>query len=67
MPRRLEFVEDAARGLYAMTELCARYGISRRIGCEWLARYAAEGVAGLADRSHAPRHGQESPLRAGTR
>lgn len=41
-----------------MTELCAAYGISRRVGYKWLARYAAEGPAGLADRSHAPlRHG----------
>lgn len=37
-----------------MTELCAAYGISRRVGYKWLARYAAEGPAGLADRSHAP-------------
>lgn len=49
MSRRLEFVEDAQRGLYAMTELCARYGISRRVGYKWLARYAADGVDGLAD------------------
>jgi transposase InsO family protein len=41
-----------------MTELCAAYRISRRVGYKWLARYAAEGPAGLADRSHAPlRHG----------
>jgi transposase InsO family protein len=49
MSRRLEFVEDAQRGLYAMTELCARYGISRRVGYKWLARYEAEGVDGLVD------------------
>lgn len=49
MSRRLDFVEDAARGLYTMTELCARYGISRRVGYKWVARYAATGVDGLAD------------------
>jgi transposase len=50
MSRRLAFVEDAERGLYSMTELCARYAISRRVGYQWLARYQAEGVDGLADR-----------------
>ena len=45
-----------------MTELCEAYGISRRVGYKWLARYAAEGPAGLADRSHAPhRHGRQTP------
>ncbi len=37
-----------------MSELCARYGISRRIGYKWLARYEAEGRPGLQDRSRAP-------------
>lgn len=50
MFQRLAFVEDAQRGLYAMTELCARYGISRRVGYKWLARYEAEGPDGLVDR-----------------
>jgi len=49
MSRRLEFVEDATRGLYTMTELCARYSISRRVGYKWLARYDAEGAEGLTD------------------
>ncbi|HEX5437789.1 MAG TPA: helix-turn-helix domain-containing protein [Gemmatimonadaceae bacterium] len=49
MSQRREFVEDAARGLYAMTELCARYGISRKTGYTWCARYAADGPSGLAD------------------
>ena len=50
MSQRLAFVEDCARGLYEMAELCARYGISRRTGYKWQDRYAAEGAAGLADR-----------------
>jgi transposase InsO family protein len=49
MSRRLEFVEDAARGLYSMTELCTRYGISRRVGYKWIARYEADGIDGLLD------------------
>lgn len=32
MKERMRFVADAERGLYSMTELCGRYGISRRTG-----------------------------------
>lgn len=49
MSRRLEFVEDAQRDLYDMTELCARYAISRKTGYKWLARYEGAGLEGLAD------------------
>lgn len=54
MEERLQFVRDAQRDRFTMSELCARYGVSRRIGYKWLARYEAEGRAGLVDRSHAP-------------
>src|SRR5215218_1405433 len=54
MEERLQFVRDAQRDRFTMSELCARYGVSRRIGYKWLARYEAEGRAGLADRSHVP-------------
>src|SRR5215203_4344298 len=56
MEERLQFVRDAQRDHVTMSELCARYGVSRRVGYKWLARYDAEGRAGLADRSHVPRH-----------
>jgi transposase InsO family protein len=57
--QRLRFVADRLSGEASMTELCAAYGISRRVGYKWLARYALEGPSGLSDRSHAPlRHGQ---------
>src|SRR5439155_938702 len=51
---RLHFVTDWDRRLYTVTELCARYGVSRETGYKWLARYADVGVAGLAERSRAP-------------
>lgn len=54
MDQRLQFITDHQRGLYAMTELCARNGISRKTGYKWLARYAEGGAAALAERSHAP-------------
>jgi transposase InsO family protein len=54
MDERLQFIADHQRRLCPMTELCARYGVSRTTGYKWLARYAAEGARGLHDRSHAP-------------
>ena len=56
MDERLRFVRDALSGRYTLTALCARYGVSRRVGYVWLARYEAEGRRGLEDRSHAPKH-----------
>jgi putative transposase len=53
---RLRFIAAHQSGLYGMTELCARFGISRKTGYKLLARYEAEGAAGLEDRSHAPHH-----------
>ncbi len=55
LDQRTQFLADHQRGLYAVAELCARYAVSRKTGYKWLARYAAEGPAGLHERSHAPR------------
>ena len=49
---------DAVRAVLAgapVTEVAAVVGVSRAACMRWLARYLAEGVAGLADRSHRPR------------
>jgi putative transposase len=54
MEERLQFVRDALSDRFTMSELCARYGISRRIGYKWLARYEAEWRLGLRDHSRAP-------------
>jgi transposase InsO family protein len=51
---RLEFNRAFAAGWFSMTELCAQYGISRKTAYKWVARYAAEGRAGLVDRSRRP-------------
>ena len=53
---RIQFIQDALSDRFTMSELCARYGISRRIGYKWLERYAEEGRCGLQDRSRAPHH-----------
>jgi putative transposase len=54
MDERLQFVRDAHGDRFSMSELCARYGVSRRVGYKWLARFEAEGRPGLTDRSRAP-------------
>lgn len=58
MEERWRFIQDAQRNRFTMTELCARYGISRRVGYKWLARFEAEGRRGIADRSLAPARGR---------
>ena len=56
MREREKFVRNAQTGLWTMTELCERHGISRKTGYKILARFEEEGEAGLQDRSRAPRH-----------
>ncbi len=56
MDQRARFIRDYRLGLYTMAELCARYGISRKTGYKWLARFDEAGRPGLQDRSRAPHH-----------
>jgi transposase InsO family protein len=51
---RARFLALQAEGLYSMTELCARFGVSRKTGYKWLARFTAHGWDGLADHSRRP-------------
>lgn len=55
MKERLRFIDDLESTLYTMTELCERYGISRKTGYKWAERYVAGGLEGLLDRSRAPK------------
>ncbi|MDH3569185.1 MAG: IS481 family transposase [Gemmatimonadota bacterium] len=52
--QRTRFVADVERGVFSMTEVCQRYGISRPTGYRWRERYDDEGPKGLYDRSHRP-------------
>lgn len=54
MQQRLDFVREAMSNRFTMVELCERYGVSRRIGYKWLARFAEDGRRGLADRTRRP-------------
>src|SRR6184192_1491036 len=54
--QRERFIRDHRAGLYMMTELCARYDVSRKTGYKWLERFDEAGRRGLQDRSRAPHH-----------
>jgi putative transposase len=56
MDERMAFIVDVQRGEASVAELCRRYGISRKSGYKWLARYTAGGVEALTDQSRAPHH-----------
>ena len=58
MSLRQQFIQDAQRKTLSITELCVAYGISRKTGYKWLARYEAGGFSALADQSRRP---QTSP------
>lgn len=51
---RLEFVKLASQEGSNKSELCRRFGVSRKTGDKWLARWRADGEAGLEDRSRRP-------------
>jgi putative transposase len=56
MEEREAFVAEYLTDLWTMTELCAVYGISRKTGHKWVARYEDGGRRSLADQSRRP-HG----------
>jgi transposase InsO family protein len=55
MDERKSFVREALRAQETMSALCERYGVSRKTGYKWLARYEQEGLRGLQERSRAPK------------
>ena len=48
MSQRQDLVEAVAQGHWAMHELCARFGISRKTGYKWWHRDAAAGQVGFS-------------------
>jgi len=56
MSLRWEFVELASQPNVNFSQLCQRFGISRKQGYKWWKRYRAEGLSGLEDRSRRPQH-----------
>ena len=52
--QRYQAVLAVIRDGVPITEVAARFGVSRQAVHRWLRRYEDQGLAGLADRSHAP-------------
>jgi transposase len=61
MSLRQEFLVLAQNEGVNFSELCRRFGISRKTGYKWRRRYREKGGTGLADRSRRP---QRSPRRS---
>jgi transposase-like protein len=52
MDERLKFVAECETSDESMTQICARYAVSRKTGYKWLARWQSS--RNLADLSRAP-------------
>jgi transposase InsO family protein len=56
MRERTDFVDAVVENEEAFAAICRRFGVSRKTGYKWLARYETTGMEGLIDRSRAPLH-----------
>src|SRR5580698_1471098 len=56
MNERIKMIGAWMGGDYAVSELAAEYGISRKTAYKWIERFEAGGASALEDRSRAPRH-----------
>ena len=56
MDSKIQFISFALDSHLSMIELCSIFGISRKTGYKWLARYINKGPEGLRDKSKAPNH-----------
>ena len=53
---RMRFVVAVQEHEESFAAVCRRFGVSRRVGYKWLARFEEEGAAGLFDRPRTPLH-----------
>src|ERR1700761_9687610 len=53
---RMRFVIAAENREESFAAICRQFGVSRRIGYKWLARFEEAGAEGLFDPSRAPLH-----------
>lgn len=54
MDQKVLFIADHLREVDTFSEICARFGISRKTGYKWVARYREFGFAGLQEQSRRP-------------
>ena len=55
MDQKLQFIVEYIQHSGSLSELCERYGVSRKTGYKWLGRYMDNGPAGLLELSRRPR------------
>jgi putative transposase len=53
---RMRFVLAVQEHEESFAAVCRQFGVSRRVGYKWLARFEEEGAAGLFDRPRVPLH-----------
>lgn len=64
MDQKIQFIADYTRQVGSISELCQRYGISRKTGYKWIQRYTELGLSGLAEQSKKPQyHPLQTPLK----
>lgn len=56
MKERVAFIEAWLSREFSLSELCRRFGISRKTGYKWIARFTEEGRSGLTDRRRCAHH-----------
>jgi transposase InsO family protein len=56
MTQKILFIADCARELDSVSEVCRRYGVSRKTGYKWIERFKERGLEGLAERTRRPLH-----------
>nr|WP_232240436.1 helix-turn-helix domain-containing protein [Delftia sp. HK171] len=61
MDEKLVFIADHLRSGVPLSELCRRYGISRKTAYKWVERYRQLGMDGLQERSRRP-HGNNQAI-----
>jgi putative transposase len=54
MNERARFIFHLETGLYTITELCHRYGVSRKTAYKWIGRYHEYGLTALDDQPRIP-------------
>ena len=54
LDQRMSFIVAYRRGEDSLSEVCRRFGVSRKTGRKWVERYLESGPEGLLDRSRAP-------------
>ena len=56
MMERIKFMLEVESGVFRFSEICQRYGVSRKTGYKWWKRFSEGGVEALRDQSRAPHH-----------